>query len=387
MNKKTFIRVLIYALANDSTFSLGIFLIYMLTLGYSIGQASLGIAAWLVAQAVGGLLTGIFADRYGYKKSMVWGNIIFLIGTVSLAMGFSFPLILLGFFLRGLGFSTKQGSVGAYVYEVLDSKNETNLFKKTVGSMDFYINILWIIISILGGFLFVVNIRFPFYAEAILSLLCFFAIIGLKEMKTIKHHLPLMQQVKESVQFAFKTPQFSKVFFFSALIGSIALITIQYLQPLYRSLHIPDSFFGILAAASFLTRGAGSWHSDQLGKLFSIDKYLVLHAITFGLFLLLIEKSQITLLVLPIIGVFYFLRGLYGPTISTYITAKVPSEKRATMLAFNNQLLSIATAIALVFTGYFAEHFGLPTTFFAISIISMIFLLSYVLSVRTVATD
>ncbi|HYK08810.1 MAG TPA: MFS transporter [Candidatus Eisenbacteria bacterium] len=387
MNKKTFFRVLTYALANDSTFSLGIFLIYMLSLGYTIFQASFGIAAWLIAQSIGGIITGIFADRYGYKNSMIWGTCIFLSGTICLAAGFSFPLILLGFFLRGLGFSTKQGSVGAHVYETLKEKNYEEIFKKTIGTMDFYINISWIILSILGGFLFVVHTRFPFYAEIILSLACLLSIIGLKEIRTAQKHDSIKKQIVENINYAFKTTQFSKVFFFSALIGSIALITIQYLQPLYRALHIPDSFFGILAAASFLTRGAGSWHSEQLGKLFSIDKYLVLHAITFGLFLLLIEKAHVIILVLPIVGVFYFLRGLYGPTISTYINDKVPSDKRASMLGLNNQILSIATAIVLIGTGYIAQAFGLSAAFFSISIISMTFLFAYIISVRTVATD
>lgn len=387
MKKSIFIKVLLYALANDSTFSLGIFLVYMLALGLNLSQASLGISSWLLAQSAGGILTGIFADRYGHKKAMIGGTIIFLAGTLFLTAGSSFLCILIGFFLRGLGFSTKQGSVGAYIYEYLKKQGEEEQFKKIVSNMDFSINILWIIISILGGLLFVVNIRFPFYAETILSISCLFAIISLKDIRLTAIKESLFQQIATSLSYAFSTPQFSKVFFFSSLIGSIALITIQYLQPLYRLLHIPDAFFGILAAASFLTRGAGSWHSNNLGKLFSIDKYLVLHAITFSLFLLLIERAHITILVLPIIGVFYFLRGLYGPTISTYINDKVPSEKRATMLALNNQLLSIVTAVALAITGYTAQVFGLPATFFTISIASMLFLLLYVLSLRTVATD
>lgn len=387
MKKSDFIKVLLYALANDSTFSLGVFLVYMLSIGFSISQASLGISSWLLAQSLGGILTGIFADRMGYKKAMLGGTFIFLVGTLFLAVGSSFLFILIGFFLRGLGFSTKQGSVGAYVYEILQEKGQEEQFKKTISNMDFYINILWIIISIVGGFLFVVNIRFPFAAEALLSGICLITVIFLKNIRLTAPKESILKQIKNSLSYAFSTPQFSKLFFFSALIGSIALITIQYLQPLYRMLHIPDAFFGILAAASFLTRGAGSWHSNNLGKLFSIDKYLVLHAITFGLFLLFIERAHITILVLPIIGVFYFLRGLYGPTINTYINDKVPSERRATMLALNNQLLSIITAVALGITGYVAQHFGLSQTFFTISVASMIFLLFYVLSLRTVATD
>ena len=84
---------------------------------------------------------------------------------------------------------------------------------------------------------------------------------------------------------------------------------------------------------------------------------------------------------------FYFLRGLYAPTVSTYINDKVDSSNRATMLSVNSQLLTIVTSVSLLFAGYIADRYDLSTTFFAISISSIFFLIIYVLSLRKVEAD
>jgi len=99
------------------------------------------------------------------------------------------------------------------------------------------------------------------------------------------------------------------------------------------------------------------------------------------------QKTESIFFIIPIIGVFYFLRGLYSPTVSTFINEKVSSSNRATMLSINSQVLTLVSSISLIFGGVIADKYGLSTTFFAISVASLVFLILYVLSLRTVKAD
>ena len=136
----------------------------------------------------------------------------------------------------GFGSAMKQGADHALLYEGLKADEKQSTFKRTVGKLDLYTNIFWVITAIGGGFLYSISERLPFYAEIVLVSISILIIATAKEPKKESKHFPVWTHVKNSMKQAFQTPNFSKIFIFSALIGSIALTTFQYLQPLYKSL-------------------------------------------------------------------------------------------------------------------------------------------------------
>lgn len=371
-------------IASGATFTIGVFVIFMIFVGLSLTEVSIVISAYLIVSAVGQIPSGIFADRHGYKLTLIVGSLVFLGGTIFFAFAQNFYWFLAGYSLMGFGWAMKDGADHALLYESLKSDEKQSLFKKVLGKLDFTTNIFWVVTAVSGGFLYSINERLPFYAEIVLVAISIIILMTAREPEKESKHFPVWIQIKNSMKQAFSTPNFSKIFVFSALIGSIAITTFQYLQPLYKTLQIDEVYFGLIAAGAFLARGFGSWSSERVGKMFTIDKYLVLHASIFGLLLVLFQKTSALFFIFPIIGIFYFLRGLYAPTVSTYINEKVDSSNRATMLSVNSQILTIVSSISLLFAGYMADKYDLSTTFFAISVTSIIFLIAYVVSLRKV---
>ncbi len=139
-----------------------------------------------------------------------------------------------------------------------------------------------------------------------------------------------------------------------------------------------------LALSAYLIRGLGSLFSEKLGTIFSIDKYLILHGSVFSLFLVMLDRITFVPLVLLAVGSFYFLRGLYAPTVSTYINGKVPTQSRATMLSINSQLLTFTSAVTFVLMGFLGEHYGVNTAYYALGLVSIVFLIVYVFTLRKV---
>ncbi|MDP6562123.1 MAG: MFS transporter, partial [Candidatus Peribacteraceae bacterium] len=240
-------KLSIAMLTNDANFSLGVYVIFMLWIGLSLAEVSLALSAWLIFSSIGQIPSGIFADRYGYRTALLWGSIIFFFGTVLFAFGQNFYWLLIANSLLGFGCSMKQGADYALLYEQLQDQGKEKSYKQMAGKIDFYTNIFWVVTAVLGGLLYTVNARAPFYAEIVVAIVGIVACCLLIEPPRKVKKVPVLRQIKNSVKFAFQTPRFSKIFIFSALIGSIAMMTFQYVQPLYVSLDIPTSYFGFIA--------------------------------------------------------------------------------------------------------------------------------------------
>jgi len=385
--KKEFWKLFLSRLSIDSTFTLGVFIIFMISQGLSLSQVSLAMFVYYLTIALGAIPAGIFADTYGYKKALVVGSFAFLFGTLVIAFGTSFFSFLLGWIFMGLGYALKQGQTQAQLYKLLELHGKTNQFKEWAGKLESYMNLFLVLATISGGFMYSAMHRLPFYFEAVLAFISLLAVILIKEIKTEDSKRLAIFQIKDSLHFATNTPNFSKIFIFSAIIGSIALMTMGYTQPLFNSFNIPPEYFGIIAAGLYIMRGFGSWYSDKLGKIFSIDHYLVLHSAIFGLFLVLLQRVNIVWFIFPILAILYFMRGIYTPTMSTFINIKAPDEKRATMLSMNDLLLTLFSAIGFFFVGLVADNFGLQNVFFTLSILSLSYLIFYVLLLRKVRVD
>ncbi len=363
----------------------GVSVIYMLFLGLSIAQVSIVISFWLIISSIGQIPAGIFADRYGYKHSMILGTFIILVGTIVFAFSNSFLLFLIGHSFMGAGYSLVQGADNAMIYESLKQIKKEDTFKKRFSRILVFENIFAVIASILGGVLYAtITPQTPFLVQIVIAVIAFIFALSLTHIPVPKKQSSVIKQLKSTFKYSFQKPNFSKIFILSAVIGSISITTFQYLQPLYKSISINEAYFGLLAAGAFLMKGIGSWYSEKLGNIFSIDHYLVLHAAVFSLLLMLIQKFDAIPIVVIAIGVMFFLRGLYAPTVSTYINNNVSSDKRATILSINSQILFTVSSLSLIPIGYIAEIFQLKTAFFSIGMMSLIFLIIYVSLLRKV---
>jgi len=374
-------------ISTDSTFTIGVFILLMLALWLSLSQVAIVVSGYLIASSIGQIPAGIFADKYWYKTSLIIWSLFLLVGVSIFAFAYGLLWFAIGYALIWFGSAMKQGADHALLYEWLKADKQEKSFKKVVWKLDLYTNIFWVLTSIVGGLMYVWGTRIPFYAEIVLVAVSLVIIISIKQPKVKKKDSHILEHIKSSIKQAFTTPKFSKIFIFSALIGSVALTTFQYIQPLLKSLDVNPSYFGVVAAGAFIFRWLWAWSATKIGKIFAIGKYMVLHAMIFWLFLVLIQQKYELLVILPIIAIFYYLRGLYMPTVSTYINDKVNSDNRATMLSINSQLLTLVSAISLFFAGMIADRYGLSATFFMISIMSIVFSIIYVLALKKIDVD
>jgi len=78
--------------------------------------------------------TGIFADKFSRKKSIVAGIIIFFIETVMMIFAKGFLMFAVIFALTGIAVTFMSGSVEALIYDALKKQNQVYLMKKAMGN-------------------------------------------------------------------------------------------------------------------------------------------------------------------------------------------------------------------------------------------------------------
>lgn len=371
-------------LASDATFTMGVFAIFMLYLGLSISEISLAFGIYLIFYSLFQIPSGFLTDSYGYKKTLFLGGSLFFIGSGLFAFASDVSMVLIAHIFLGSGAAMRSGADTALLYESMAAEGRANQFKSVSGKVEFRVSLLIALAAVIGGILYGINERLPFIAEFILVGLSLVGTFLIKEpyinRKRTSFKLHLISTAKQS----FRTLNFSKIFILSAIIGSIAITAFQYLQPLYVSIGISEVYFGIIAASAYLIRGLGSLFSEKLGTIFTIDKYLILHGSVFSLFLVMLDRVTFIPIVLFAVGSFYFLRGLYAPTVSTYINSKVTTESRATMLSINSQLLTLTSAITFLLMGFLGERYGVSTAYYGLGLTSLVFLIIYVVTLRKV---
>ena len=365
-----------------------IYVIYIINNGLSLSEVSVVISSWLVFATLWQVPWWILADNYWYKLSIVSWSVFTLIWISIFAFATSFLWFFVWFSLYWFGSALIKWADEALIYEGLKYDKKEGLFKKVIWKVHFNINMYAMVASISWWLLYsYFSPITPFIIQIWLCIIGLVLALMLKPVAQKAIKLDVIKQVKESFRYALNTKNFSKIFIFSAIIWSVSMSTFQYFQPFYKSLEIDEKFFWIISAVTFLFRGLGSLNAERLWKLFSVDHYLVLHATVFSLFLIILQKLTVIPPVMMIILVLFFLRWLYEPTIWTFINEKVSSKMRATMISTNSQIMYLTSSLTLLWIWVIAEKYSLNMAFFWLSVLSMIFLIVYILSLRRVKVE
>ena len=81
--------------------------------------------------------TGIFADKFSRKKSIIAGTGVLFIGTVMMIFSKGFMMFAVIFALTGIGVTFMTGSVEALIYDALKHQKKTHLMKSAIGNYGF----------------------------------------------------------------------------------------------------------------------------------------------------------------------------------------------------------------------------------------------------------
>lgn len=306
--------------------------------------------------------TGIFADKFGGKKSIIAGIVIFFIETVMMffAKGFlSFAFI---FALTGIATTFMTGSVEALIYDALKKQKKTHLMKKSMGSYGSSSLVGKFIVPVVGAYIardllpfqFTILIYFTLFAVAI----AFFLSLSLEDaedQEIARKTLSSFSVLSEGVELMRSNKYLMRIVLLH-IFTSPFIFELKYLsQQNFKNAGISIPTIGLVFGIALLFSAFAKKYAYKFEALLGMKRAVFFITIVPGLcFTLLAFISNPLWLIISFVLI-RVLAEVSGPLFSGYRNIYIPSSARATVISLMSMIGCFYLAFSRLIIGKLAD--------------------------------
>ena len=339
MNKRINIYLLnIIVFLQGLVFYAPVATIYRENRGVSISQIFLIESIYMILIILLEIPWGIFADKYGYKKTLVLSNLIFFISKIVFFKADSFYMFLLERFLLATAISGLSGCDSTVLYLSLD-KNDNS--EKAFARYGFFSNVGFLLGSVISTFIINISIDLSAYYTIIPYALAFIISLFLLDVKgESKKSKGIIFNIKEAIS---KKEIIILILGIALVAEVVQSITVFLNQGIYIRSGIDIKYFGVMLAGI------------QIIGLISVKSYKITRQIgqrkSILLFMICILISSLSLvLIKPIlafisIAVISTSMGFIEPIFMDIQNKSIKIADRATILSIYSIIGSVVSAI------------------------------------------
>lgn len=350
-----------------------IWVLYLSFKGMSLIEIGILESIYHITGVLFELPTGIIADLYGKKFSVVTGRILSVISCILMITSNSFWGFGLAFVLSAASMNLNSGAGEALVYDSLKSLGEEEKYKKIWGNLAFLMSIGQGIAVLLGGVLADIEFLYAYICGTIIQIAALIAAYNFNEPPINKDYgekqqgNPILCQLITSVKVLRTRKVVLYLILFSSLIGSLQTTVFFYSQQYFSDMSYSKTAIAIICALSSLIEAISSKYAYKLENLLKLKGTLISVSLIniFSLIGLAFIKdlSVVFFLLTSITG------GLAFTIFSDYINSRIPSEYRATILSFDSLCFSAFMISVFPIFGILAEKNGFSITFGIIALL------------------
>ena len=318
--------------------------LYFMERGLTIEQVYYIVAAFSVAVVIFEFPTGILADRFSHKGSVVWSGMFGSVLQFLLIIPAGFYFYLTIFILVGLSSSMRSGSNVAVLHKISDNFQRDLSRIKTIG-------FIWIALTtFIGGWLFTINIIFPYLLNGLSMLL---AAIIFNQIKVKNNFQGKKSEFGNIYKIAFGSLKHLKnhrklrglVLMTSAFLATF--FSYKYFLPvLFNVKNIPIIYLSTVMSMSILFMA--------MGTAITSTKYYIRLKYTIPLLLLgtllLGFVNQIFTLALVIWSI-HFLRGMFAVRTTVLVNKYAKDSIRASIMSLKSLITRVFMAIYMLMVG------------------------------------
>ncbi|OXS80002.1 MFS transporter [Domibacillus enclensis] len=326
------------------------------------------IATFAFAQFLFSPLAGDLSDRYGRKKSIVFGLILFSSAQFLFAFSNHLALLYVSRLIGGIGGAFLIPSIMAFVADITTVETRA----KGMGRLGAAMSFGFVVGPGAGGFLAAFGLRAPFIiAGTVAALAALLSIFFLKEpvkeavQSATKQRESLLKQLTLSIKkpyFILLVMMFTLSFGLSNYQSTISLFTDEkfgFSPSDISILMVTGGLVGVIVQAFVLNRVL-----ERFGEVRIMNTMLVVAAIS--MVGILFATGFVS--VLAISAVFFTAASLLRPSINTTIS-KMAGNEQGFAAGMNNAYMSIGNMIGPALAGtLFDINMGLPYVFGAVII-------------------
>ena len=333
-------------------------------------------AVYSVVIVVFEIPSGYLADVLGRKNTLVAGALLGTAGYVAYSFSFGFAGFLVAEIVLGAGQSMISGADSALLYDTLAEHEKEEQYTRYEGNTISIGNFAESFAGLAGGFLALISLRTPFYAQAIVAFIAIPAALTLHEPSKDPNSVRMrFRDILLVVKIALiSDPKLRINIFFSSVIGAATLSMAWFVQPIFKFAGVPLALYGILWTGLNVSAGIFSALAYRLERILGERTLLILicASIPGGFILSSLIDSRWVLLILML---FYFMRGIATPVLKDYINRLTRSDMRATVLSVRSFVIRILFAIIAPLMGRVSDVYDVGISLMVSGIIFSVILL------------
>lgn len=302
--------------------------------------------------------TGVIADRFGRKISVVLSRFFDVLAVALLAFGYT-PMHFAFYGITvALTSALASGASDALMYDTMLAVDRRSDYQKISGRISALGTAGAAVASLLGGICAAYSLRLP----AVLTLIPF-VMSAVASLLFIEPPRETLTHGKKSHVVA----ALRMIFGQKALLPLVAssLIFDLTMEPIYQLLQIffeqnaiPIAMFGVITCVVMALRSGGAFYghalTDKIGKHASLLIVIVLSLVLTWVATLL--HGWIATVPLMLV---YVLFGIIYPLMSDLLNGYLHSHSRATALSMINLVSSLGLTITVPLMGYLADEIGI----------------------------
>ncbi len=345
------------------------YVLFLLARGLNLFEVNLVNTVFFITLFVFEIPTGVVADVWGRKISVIISFIFTTIGMITYFFAQSFLACAVAEAISAIGFTFMTGAFDAWLIDELKHRGYQEQTRWIFGRSQQIGKLLGLGGALLGAFVGSYNLALPWLGGALmLTGGIFSAIFLMKEESFTRRPYSVIagwQEMGQTFKAGLTYAKSSAPVRFLVAMGIIQSLgfmapnmqwTPWFKELLGSTTNLGFMWWGIALA---LVLGAELAHAIT-GK--HNDKWLlVLTQIAIGLCVALVPLSRNLTYAVSAFLLHEFGRGLYRPLKDAYLNATIPSKQRATLLSLDAMSFHIGGAVGLVVSGAIANTFGIAT--------------------------
>jgi MFS family permease len=333
----------------------------------------------MVLQAVFGLAvvllefpSGYFADRVGYRPSLLVGAGLGVAGWILYAYGATFGAIVAAEVVLGAGKAFISGADRALLWVSLDATSRGRQYTRWEGRLRAASEASEALSAVAGGWLYAVAPRLPFWLQVPTAALGLASVIALREAPRppmAAGHPSHLRRAWHVVRFAlWRHRRLQAAMGLSVTLGLSSFVLVWLIQPYMQARGIPAVWFGPIWAGANLWLAAVSLASPR------VVAALGRRATLLGC-CLLVPVGYAGLAATPSAwgAAFYLgfmtLRGLQGPLLTSVMQEDAPGEDRASVLSLAALLFRLAFVVVGPPIGALVDRAGLDAALAGLAVV------------------
>ncbi|MCY9581307.1 MULTISPECIES: MFS transporter [Paenibacillus] len=335
-------------------------ILFILSKGYSLQIANNLFIVLFVSIMILEIPTGIIADRFGRKKSVVLGFLCYLIYSLIFLAADNIYFLILAQLFGALATCLQSGALESWVVD--NSEESIDHIFATSNSIMY---IAGFICGILGAFLANIYFGLPWIISIFTNIiLLLLSIIVMKENRWSPHTVENNKtfSVKSIFQNSKNIILSEKSLWIIFLVGifvnfsNSAANTFQ--QPRFVALSEQGVWvFGIIKTVYSLFMSLGSYWVKKLSGKYDDRTVLIFSLLMLGIWLIFSGILDSFYPVLVTFMVYEIGRGMYPTASQIYINKRISGEYRATILSLESAITRIGMCVGLFVTGVISKNF------------------------------